>query len=59
MDAIFQSLAREPEMLIPLAGIFMGGVIAVTAMVIRHRERLAKIEQGLDPDSPRNRGDWD
>ena len=28
------------------------GAIAITAMVIRHQERLAKIERGMDPDAP-------
>lgn len=59
MAPLINSLARDPELLIPMLGIVVGGVIAVTAMIIRHRERLAKIEQGLDPDSPRRRGNWD
>ena len=43
--------------LIPLAGILlamvaivMGGLIKVAKMVIVHRERMAKIAQGMDPD---------
>lgn len=59
MQPIINAFGRDPELLIPLAGILVGGVIAVTAMIIRHRERLAKIEHGLDPDSPRSRGNWD
>jgi hypothetical protein len=37
-------------LLIPIAGILVGGIIAVTKLVIRHRERMALIEQGLYPD---------
>ena len=41
-------------LLVPIVAIIVGGAIAVTAMVIRHQERLAKIERGIDPDaSPR------
>ena len=35
---------------IPLAGIALGGVIALSAMFIKHRERMAKIGMGIDPD---------
>jgi hypothetical protein len=37
-------------MLIPITAILVVGAIAITKMVIRHRERLAMIERGLDPD---------
>jgi len=41
--------------LIPIIAILVGGAIAITAMVIRHQERIAKIERGIDPDaSPRS-----
>jgi Kef-type K+ transport system membrane component KefB len=41
-------------LLVPIVAIIVGGAIAITAMVIRHQERLAKIERGIDPDaSPR------
>ena len=35
--------------MIPLSAIFVGGIIAIAMMVIRHRERMALIEQGLHP----------
>jgi len=42
-------------LLVPIVAIIVGGAIAVTAMVIRHQERIAKIERGIDPDaSPRS-----
>jgi hypothetical protein len=37
---------------IPLAGIALGGVISLSAMFIKHRERMAKIGMGIDPDAP-------
>jgi hypothetical protein len=37
--------------LVPLAGIVVGGVIAVSSMIIKHRERMAKIGMGIDPDA--------
>jgi hypothetical protein len=40
--------------LVPIVAILVGGAIAITAMVHRHNERLAKIQRGIDPDaSPR------
>jgi hypothetical protein len=39
-------------MLIPIAAIAMVGAIAITKLVIRHRERLAMIERGMNPDAP-------
>jgi|HubBroStandDraft_6_1064221.scaffolds.fasta_scaffold775407_1 hypothetical protein len=38
--------------LIPLAAITIGGVGAIMKMVMNHRERMAKIGMGLDPDAP-------
>jgi hypothetical protein len=39
--------------LIPIAAILVWGIIEVTKMVLRHQERIAKIERGIDPDGPR------
>jgi len=39
-------------LLIPIVAIIVGGAIAITGMVHRHNERLAKIERGIDPDAP-------
>ncbi len=38
--------------LIPLAAILVGGTIAITKLIIRHRERMAMIERGIDPYHP-------
>ena len=38
-------------LLVPICAIVVGGAIAITAMVIRHHERIAKIERGIDPDA--------
>jgi len=45
-------------LLVPIIAIIVGGAvggaIAITGMVHRHAERIAKIERGMDPDaSPR------
>jgi hypothetical protein len=48
----------RPELLgifIPIVAILIGGAIAITSMVIKHRERIAMIEQGMDPDAPRGK----
>jgi hypothetical protein len=43
----------QPEIvwvLIPLAVILLVGVLKVTHSVIQHRERMARIGMGIDPD---------
>jgi hypothetical protein len=45
----------EPDVLvflIPITVILVGGIVAVTKLWIRHRERLAMIEHGIHPDYP-------
>jgi hypothetical protein len=47
-----------PEILslvIPIAAILVGGAIAITSMLIKHRERIAMIEHGMNPDAPGER----
>jgi hypothetical protein len=39
-------------LLVPIVAVLVGGAIAITGMVHRHHERLAKIERGIDPDAP-------
>jgi hypothetical protein len=51
MRLVDSVLALGP-LLIPICAILVGGAIAITAMVIRHHERIAKIERGIDPDAP-------
>jgi hypothetical protein len=38
--------------LIPISAILVGGAVAITKLLIRHRERLAMIEHGMHPDQP-------
>ena len=44
----------DADILVPclaiLVGGIVGGTIVVTVLVMRHRERLAMIEKGMDPD---------
>jgi hypothetical protein len=47
-----QILSLGPT-LIPIVAIIVGGVIAVVVLILRHNERIAKIEHGIDPDSRR------
>ena len=55
MSRIFESILGLGPFLIPIVAIIVGGAIAITGMVHRHAERLAKIERGIDPDaSPRS-----
>jgi len=43
-------------LLVPIVAIVVGGAVAITTMILRHNERIAKIERGIDPDgqSPRS-----
>jgi len=40
---------------IPIVAIIMAGAVKITREVIRHRERMAKIEMGMDPMPRRGR----
>jgi hypothetical protein len=45
----------EPDIIvfmIPITAIVVGGILAIVKVVTRHRERMAKIEMGIDPDTP-------
>jgi len=53
---MFESIIALGPFLIPIAAILVGGVVVVVKMILRHQERIAKIERGIDPDAPRNRG---
>jgi hypothetical protein len=50
-----QSIINLGVWLVPIAAIVVWGVIEVVKMILRHQERIAKIERGIDPDagSPR------
>jgi hypothetical protein len=49
---IVESIVSLGPFLIPITA-FVGGVITVVVLILRHQERLAKIERGIDPDFPR------
>ena len=39
--------------IVPVSAIIVGGVITVVVLVLRHLERIAKIERGIGPDAGR------
>jgi len=53
---LVDSILSLGGLLVPITALIIGGAIAITAMILRHQERIAKIERGMDPDSgtPRN-----
>ncbi len=38
--------------LIPILAILVGGITTIVKQLIKHRERMAMIEQGMNPDWP-------
>jgi hypothetical protein len=50
-----ESILGLGGLLVPIVALIVGGVIAVTAMILKHQERLAKIERGIDPDAAEQR----
>ena len=52
MNRLVDSVLSLGGLLIPLLAIVVGGAIAITAMVHKHNERIAKIERGINPDGP-------
>jgi len=48
-----ESILSLRELLIPIVGIIGGCAVAITVLVLKHQERIAKIERGIDPDAPR------
>jgi hypothetical protein len=49
---IIDSITSLGGLLVPITALIVGGAIAVTAMILKHQERIAKIERGIDPDAP-------
>ena len=41
-------------LMVPLVAIVGGITYPIVKAMIRHRERMAKIEHGIDPDAPQN-----
>ena len=52
MNRFMDSLMGLGGLLVPIVAIVVGGAIAITTMILRHQERIAKIERGIDPDAP-------
>ena len=52
MNRLMDSVFGLGALLVPIVAMIVGGAIAITAMVHRHQERIAKIERGVDPDAP-------
>ena len=54
----FETFAK-PEvlmMLIPLAAVVGSFAFGITTAILRHRERIAKIQNGIDPDAKPPKG---
>jgi len=54
-DSQWPSFLNNPETLvlvIPIVAILVGGFVAISKVLIRHRERMAMIERGMHPDHP-------
>ncbi|MBZ5679457.1 MAG: hypothetical protein LAO24_05045 [Acidobacteriia bacterium] len=52
---MINSILSLGGLLIPIVAVVVGGAIAITAMILKHQERIAKIERGIDPDAPSTR----
>ncbi len=49
----WEQIFTHPSVLpfvVAIVAILTGGVIAIAKLLIVHRERMAKIERGIDPD---------
>jgi hypothetical protein len=53
---MMQSILGLGMWLVPIAAILMWGAIEVVRMMLKHQERIAKIERGIDPDAGQPRG---
>ena len=55
MSRLLDRIFALGPFLIPISAIVLsilvGGAITITKMVLRHQERIAKIERGIDPDA--------
>ena len=47
-----ESILSLGPLLIPIVAIVGGCAVAITVLVLKHLERVAKIERGIDPDAP-------
>jgi hypothetical protein len=49
---MMQSITGLGVWLVPIAAILVWGIIEITKLILRHQERVAKIERGVNPDGP-------
>jgi hypothetical protein len=49
---MMQSILNLGVWLVPIAAILVWGIIEITKLILRHQERVAKIERGINPDGP-------
>ena len=47
-----ESILSLGGLLVPIVAIIVGGAIAIVTLILKHQERIAKIERGIDPDAP-------
>ena len=50
-----ESILNLGGLLVPIVAIIVGGAIAITTLILKHQERIAKIERGIDPDAKASR----
>ena len=48
---LLDSIIGLGGLLVPIVAILVGGAISITVLVLKHQERIAKIERGIDPDA--------
>ena len=51
MEYIVDRIFNLGGLLVPIVAIIVGGAISITVLVLKHHERIAKIERGIDPDA--------
>ena len=47
-----ESITSLGGLLVPIAAIVMGGIVTIVVLILKHQERIAKIQRGIDPDAP-------
>jgi len=52
VSRLIDSVMGLGALLVPIIAIIVGGAIAITTLILKHQERIAKIERGIDPDAP-------
>ena len=48
-----ESITGLGALLVPISAIVMGGIVTIVVLILKHQERIAKIQRGIDPDAPR------